>query len=180
MNKREVLLIVVAIIVVAVVGLIFHKRQSIYLPGSNESSKTVYPPGTSATRAPLTEDIEVPEADATDLPENIAAPTLVAEAAPSVEYAYRSFDIAVENGVFVPDTIIVREKDTVHLNITASDKTYDFYQPDYGLATQLPAGQKKVVEFGGLLTGRLTFYCQSCGGPEQGPVGYVVVVPREE
>lgn len=184
MSRKELILIIVGIVVVVLAAFFIRQR------GGSFPERGTGPGGTSAglpggmmdspTHAPVPEGAVAPGVGASDLPEGVGAPRLVTEAAPSVPYSYRSFSISVENGKFVPDTIIVNEKDTVNLKITASDDEYDFFQPDYGLSAPLPEGVTKTVEFGALLTGKLTFYCQSCGGPDSGPVGYIVVVPIKQ
>lgn len=91
---------------------------------------------------------------------------------------FRSFSLSVSSNEFSPSNVIAYIGDTVRLNITAKDKDYDFYQPDYGLSKQLPKGVAALVEFQVTAAGKYTFYCKSCGGPAKGPVGYVVVVPK--
>ncbi len=134
-------------------------------------------PVKSTTRQEVGSGVVVPDASASStVPANVAKPSIVTEAAPGSTSKFRSFSISVTGGKFVPETVIVNAGDTVHLNITAADKDYDFYQPDYGLSTPLPKGAQKVVEFQATSQDKYTFYCQSCGGPSKGPVGYVTVV----
>ncbi|MDP3948548.1 MAG: cupredoxin domain-containing protein [bacterium] len=134
-------------------------------------------PVKSATRQEVGSGVVVPDASASStVPANVAKPAIVTQAAPGSTSKFRSFSLSVTGGKFVPETVIVNAGDTVHLDITASDKDYDFYQPDYGLSTALPKGVKKVVEFQATSQDKYTFYCQSCGGPSKGPVGYVTVV----
>jgi heme/copper-type cytochrome/quinol oxidase subunit 2 len=186
MRKQEALLVLIAIVVIVVIALIARRNGPAApgthgAPGSSSSTTGVAGnPLESSTRTDAPQDATVPEENASNVGADIAVPHLVTAAGPNVPYKYRSFDITVNNNKFTPATVTVNEKDTVHLNITAQDGAYDFYQPDYGLSTPLPKGEKKVVEFGANLSGKLTFYCQSCGGPDKGPVGYVIVVPAKQ
>jgi plastocyanin domain-containing protein len=89
------------------------------------------------------------------------------------------FSIAVQNGAFTPNTIVLNQGDTVRMLLTARDRDYDFVQPDTGLSSNLPKGVEKIVEFSGMTAGKYTFYCASCGGPDKGPLGHIVVVPKK-
>ncbi len=179
MNRKEWALVAVGVIVIIVIVAVVRTRHSSTQPGSGSFTNGTNGTG-SQTRAEVPAGVVAPGQDAQNLPANVAAPKIVVSAAPSVPYSFRKFDIKVENGQFVPSEVIVNEKDTVNLQITAVDTNYDFYQPDYGLASALPKGQTKTIEFGGVSTGKFTFYCQACGGPAKGPVGYVTVVPLSQ
>ena len=37
-------------------------------------------------------------------------------------------------------------------------------------------GATQRIQFGATAEGKFIFYCKSCGGPSQGPVGYLVIV----
>lgn len=173
MERNKVVLIVVAIvIVILVVGVsTFLKRAPAPLSPGGGSPE----PAGSTTRAPAPQDVVVPEKDSTNVPENVARPDIVAPSAPTSQSSLRSFDIKVERGKFAPDTIVVRKGDSIHLTITAIDGDYDFVQPDYGIQTSLPKGTQKQVGFTAAADGKFTFFCGSCGGPEKGPVGYIIV-----
>ncbi|RJQ29942.1 hypothetical protein C4571_00240 [Candidatus Parcubacteria bacterium] len=171
MERSKIFAIVVAVVViVVVVGFsVFIKRAPAPAPENGAESPA------SATRAPAPEDIRVPEKDSTDVPENVAVPEIVAPSAPTSQSSFRSFDIKVERGKFVPDTVVVRKGDSIQLSITAVDGDYDFVQPDYGVRTALPEGVAKRIGFTAATDGKFTFFCESCGGPDRGPVGYIVV-----
>lgn len=118
-------------------------------------------------------DVEVPNASATNLPKNVAKPETVI---PSGSAAIRIFEIKAAGNKFTPDTLIVNNRDTVKIKLTAVDKDYDFTQPDYGLLNYLAKqGQTRTIEFGTSASGKFTFYCETCGGPDKGPVGYLIV-----
>ena len=77
-----------------------------------------------------------------------------------------------------PQKVIVKLLDIVTINFSAVDKSYDMTQPDNGLSWTVPKGGSKNLQFQGSTPGQFTFYCVSCGGPDKGPVGYIVVVPK--
>lgn len=148
--------------------------------GANAGTTVAKPAGPvqSATRQTVSANIAVPDASST-VSSGVAKPNIVAQAAPGTSSKFRKFSIEVSGNKFTPDTVIVNMGDTVHLDISATDKSYDFYQPDYGLSQQLGKGETKTVEFQANANDKYTFYCKSCGGPDKGPVGYVVVVPAK-
>jgi len=96
---------------------------------------------------------------------------------PSGSVSYRSFNITIKNGAYSPNTVIVKQGDTVNLVLTAVGANYAFTQPDYGFNAQIPEGGTKVVQFEAVQSGEFTFYCGSCGGPSKGPVGHIIVTP---
>lgn len=176
-NKKTLALIVGAVLVVVIVGAaLFIKRPPSGGPerrGTNGGGEQG-----SATKTEVPKGATVPEKGAANVPGNVATPQIVGPAAPTTDAKFRSFNMQVEGGKFVPDTVIVRKGDTVHINIAAVDKDYDFYQPDYGFSFPLPKGKGKVLEFGATAEGKYTFFCRECGGPEKGPLGYIVVVAK--
>ncbi|RJP43608.1 hypothetical protein C4587_02935 [Candidatus Parcubacteria bacterium] len=175
MERKTITIIVVVLIVVFAVGVsVFTKRPQEGPPA--ESGGESGP--VSETRAPAPENVTVPEKDSSNVPENVAVPGIVAPSAPTSDSSFRSFDIKVEGDKFVPDTVIVKKGDAIRLSITAVDGDYDFSQPDYGVKTSLPRGKAKLVGFSATAEGKYTFFCESCGGPEKGPIGYIVVVPE--
>lgn len=167
MPDRKTLTIIAVAVLIVLVGWFAYR-----------SSKEPAPEGPPQTRTEAPADTVVPDAGAADIPENVAVPEVVISAAPQAESKFRSFKIRVEGDKFVPDTVAVNVGDTVHIDLTAVDKTYDFVQPDYGVSGALPAGATKVLEFQATTEGKYTLYCAGCGGPEEGPVGYIVVVRK--
>lgn len=134
--------------------------------------------GMTPTRSEVPAGTVVPEKDSANISGNVAIPEMVTAAAPQAEAKFRSFDLRVEGDKFLPDTVAVNMGDTVHVNISAVDKDYDFVQPDYGLRGVLPRSQTKILEFQATSEGKYTLYCAKCGGPEKGPVGYIIVVNK--
>ncbi|MDO8664134.1 MAG: cupredoxin domain-containing protein [Candidatus Liptonbacteria bacterium] len=179
-NKKIVIGVGIAVVVVILAYFAFSQKGSNVSTGNKSGGAgavggTAGEPVKSATRQEVSSGIVVPDTTST-VSANVAKPSIVAQAAPGSSSKFRSFSLSVTGGKFVPDTVIVNAGDTVHLNITAADKDYDFYQPDYGLSTPLPKGTQKVVEFQATSLDKYTFYCKACGGPSKGPVGYVTVV----
>lgn len=173
MPNRKTTLIIAA---VAIIIILLLAARFAYRPREAPPAETL--PETLSTRTEAPEGIVVPEEDSTNTPENVAIPDTVTAAAPQVEAKFRSFNLRVEGDKFIPDTVVVNVGDTVHINISAADKDYDFFQPDYGFAGVLPKGQTKVLEFQATSEGKYTLYCAKCGGPEKGPVGYIIVVSK--
>lgn len=134
-------------------------------------------PAPSLTREEVPSNVKVPELNDEASPD-VAQPTVVSPAAPGVESRYRSFNISADRNKFNPSTIIVNTGDTVHINFTAVDKTYDFTIPDYGLKQTATGGQTKVVEFQALNDGKYTFYCERCGGLDSNVIGYIIVIDK--
>ncbi len=172
---------VLLVLVVLLIWFGFVNRQETGTQDATNPEFTEMPAGIqiptiTKTRAPVPQDAKVPEVNEKNVPADVAVPQTVVAAGPNTQSKFRAFVMSVTGDTFMPNTILVREGDTVHIAITATDKNYDFTQPDYGLAASLPKGALKVVEFGALLTGKFQFYCSKCGGPDKGPVGYVTVV----
>ena len=74
--------------------------------------------------------------------------------------------------------MVVKQGDTVNLELTAVDANYGFTQPDYGFNAAIPDGKTQTIQFQALNVGNFTFYCASCGGPSKGPVGHIIVVAK--
>ncbi len=123
------------------------------------------------TRIPEANEV-IPESQR----EEIAIPTVVVPAAPGVESSFRNFNISAEGGKFIPEKIIVKVGDTVHVNFTAVDSDYDIVFPSYNMKQIAKKGQTKVLEFQALQDGSFTYYCEACGGPEGPTTGSFIIV----
>lgn len=132
------------------------------------------------TFEPLTGKVVVPEKNQTGLSNNVAVPSVVKESAPDSATHDREFAIIISGNTFIPDTVIVREGDVARITFTAQDKIYDIVQPDQGLRIVLRAGETKLMASQFNRAGKYRFYCETCGGPKDGPVGYLIVAPRSE
>jgi heme/copper-type cytochrome/quinol oxidase subunit 2 len=120
----------------------------------------------------------VPNKGAANAPANVAVPVVQAAGNPAGSVDYRSFNISIRGGTFSPDTVIVKQGDTVNLEFTAVDAAYAFTQPDYGFNTPIAEGKPQTIQFQALQTGNFAFYCASCGGPSKGPVGHIIIMPK--
>lgn len=130
-----------------------------------------------STREDLPENaILVPETDSEGVPKNVARPRQVSSAP---GFTLRQFSLRIENGRFLPDTVIVNVGDSVDLSVTAVDGDYDFTQPDFGFRAEIRKGETRNIQFGATVAGQFRFYCASCGGPEKGPTGALMVMHAE-
>lgn len=133
-------------------------------------------PTPTVTQAPVPKNIKVTE-PGDKITAGIAVPITVQPAAPGVSAKFRAFNIKAEKNKFDPSTVIVKVGDTVHINFTAVDKTYDFVLPDYGMIQTAGPGETRIVEFQALTQGKYIYYCKLCGGLDSTAVGYVIVAP---
>lgn len=187
MTKKSIAVIVAAVVIF--VG-IFVWASLKGTPGSSLGG----PGGTIQDTGPVTREslprnvvIVVPDTQSADAPENVAVPETVAPAGGPQrgDSKYRSFEIKISVTKFEPDTIIARIGDTVRISATAVGGDYDLFQPDYDfrvpqkIGAILKSGETQSVQFDATAEGKFVFFCKSCGGPENGPVGYFVVAPKE-
>lgn len=176
-ERKKLIFIVVGIFILATVIFLSYKN-----PKKPELEKDPF--GHFITREIIKEKYDVPEKDTTNLPENIARPTQVFPGVPvnNQPQQSRAFNILIENDKFFPDTIIVNDWDDIVLYVKAIDKDYDLTQPNISFNKTIPKGQTVVFRHGFGETGgiKLTFFCTSCGGPEKGPIGQILIVPREK
>jgi plastocyanin len=182
-SKKKTVLIgaVILVIVVVVIVIVVVAVPKGVVPGtttSNPSGGGTAAPAVSVTRLPVPANVVVPDEGAQNVSSSIAVPQVENAAAPSSDSKYRSFNIIVQNGQFIPSTVAVNVGDTVDLQMGAVGGNYDFTQPDYGLSALLPDGQNKKIDFAATAAGKFVFYCSSCGGPAKGPVGYLVVAGK--
>jgi hypothetical protein len=136
-------------------------------------------PQNSPTRSDTAGNTAIPGVGDKNVADNVAVPDALTNLTPGGAIQKRSFDdLLIDNDKFDPDTIVVHQGDTLRLNFTAVDKDYDFTQPDYFLSYPIPKGQKKMIPFQATIAGKFTFYCEKCGGPARGPVGYLEVLAK--
>ena len=131
-------------------------------------------------KAEVPVDTVVPELDtnlSVDQQKEIALPAIVVPAAIGSESKFRTFKIIAENDTFIPTKVIANAGDTVHIDFTAVDKSYDIMFPGYNMRQSAKAGETKILEFQALHAGDFTYYCPSCGGPSMGPIGHIIIVP---
>lgn len=172
--KKNIIIIFIAVVLILFLAYLMYQSAT---PRNVASAPEVI--SFSATHSSVPSDMAVPDKTTASVPQGLALPSAVSQAGPSSVASARTFDLKIENNRFTPETMAVYLGDTVHINISAIDRDYDFVQPDYGLKMLIPKGTKKVVEFQAVTSGSFTSYCEKCGGPSKGPVGYVVVVPKQ-
>lgn len=130
-------------------------------------------------RQEVPEDIIVPELD-TQLSEEqkneIAVPKIVVPASSGSESNFRSFDIKAENNAFVPNKIIAKVGDVVHVNFSAVGGDYDIVFPSYNMKQVAKSGQTKILEFQAVEEGSFLYYCDSCGGENSNVKGNIIIV----
>ena len=183
MERKKIAIIATALI--AVLGLIavkmfWDKTDLSETPADVENQGQAAPAPTGPiTREAAPKDMVVPDTNSINVPENVAVPTVISAVRAGTDAKNRIFEITAEGDKFTPDTAVVKKGDEIKINITATDKDYAFTQPDFGFNVAIPKGQKKLISFMGSAEGKFKFYCGSCGGPEKGPVGYVVIMPKD-
>lgn len=130
----------------------------------------------SATREEVPAGTVVPDLEG-EVAANVAMPKAVIPAAPGVDSKKRIFEVTIEGGKFVPDTIVVNAGDIASVTFASADGSYEIVQPDYGFKMNISEGEKRLLEGQFSHPGKYLFYCNSCGGPAAGPRGYFIVVP---
>ena len=169
---------VIVLVFVAIFLFAFVKGPSGTIPGGGGTGSEAEPPGPVTREAPP-KNVVVPGAGAENVPENVAVPQSVSPTAAHRGGAQnRSFEVQISGNKFEPDTVIVNKGDTVRISVTAVDKNYDYFQPDYGFKIVLKKGESNFTQFDATAAGRFTIFCESCGGPEKGPIGYLVVAEK--
>jgi heme/copper-type cytochrome/quinol oxidase subunit 2 len=193
-RKKWLIAILVIIIIALIAYIAFATKQKsptntkVEVPKVTENQETPAPVantpegGTNVGdkfRVEVPKDIKVPEVnDQTLTPEqkkDVAIPTVVAPAAPGVDSKYRSFDIKAEGGLFAPANVIVNQGDTVHINLTAVDRDYDFIIPSFSMKQTAKKGQTRIVEFQASQIGSFVFYCEVCGGATSTAKGNIII-----
>ncbi|MEK9173512.1 MAG: hypothetical protein AAB594_03015 [Patescibacteria group bacterium] len=172
MNKPRI--IITTVVVVVLVILIFFSSNI-----SNKVRRPEKKDNEFITMQNSPPNVVVPEKDTQNLPGNIAKPEVFYELKRRPGTGLRVFSLTIEGDTFKPDTVIVNEFDRVKINLTAVDKDYDFTQPDMGRPMKIPKGTTEFIEFQAQGGKKLTFYCALCGGPEKGPIGNIIIKPKE-
>ncbi len=187
MSRKSIIIVVAAVMIF--VGILVWAL----LKGTPGSVSLGRPGAVPQNTGPVTREnlprnvvIVVPDAQSTNVPGGVAVPDTVTPAGGTQrgDSKFRSFDIKISSTKFDPDTVIVKLGDTVRISATAVGGSYDLFQPEYGfrvpqkIGTSLKSGETQSVQFDATSEGKFMFFCQSCGGPNKGPVGYLVVAPK--
>jgi len=95
--------------------------------------------------------------------------------APSVP-ATKSFTITASQWVFSPNTITVKQGDTVRLRVNSIDVAHGIMIPDYNINKVLNPGETVMIEFIADKKGTFSFRCSvQCGGGHPDMKGTLVV-----
>ncbi len=172
------------VIAVLVIALAFYlgsrlPGQSILPFGNTGGSPAGAGAPSSTTVADVPAGTVVPGKGDTNVSGDVAVPSIEVTAAPNTQSKLRIFSINISGNDFSPSTVAVNQGDSIQIKFTSMDKDYDVTQPDYGLKLSIPKGSTKTLAFDGVNVGKYTFYCESCGGPAKGPVGYAIVVGKQ-
>lgn len=169
MNRKKLYIIITLIIVVLAIGIGI-------LVGTITKPTT---PETTSTRAEVSSHIVVPDqnTNATSVSKDVAIPTVSIAAAPGVSAQLRTFTITANKNIFTPSTVIAYTGDTIHINFTAVDATYDISFPDYNMKQTSHKGQTTVLEFQAQAVGDFTYYCDLCGGLTSSARGHIIIAP---
>ncbi len=174
-NKKN--LIIIAIVVVLIILILVLTKSKTTVP--SEQTENMPETQESLTKMEVPEDITVPELEDQLENKEIAVPLTVSKAGPQTEAMFRRFEISAEKDKYTPSEVIVNEGDTVHIDFTVIDKEYDITFPDYGMKQTAKPGEKKILEFQALTSGKFLYYCDLCGGIEGKTKGYIIVVPKK-
>lgn len=175
-NQKKIIVVSLVVLILVVFGAAWIIQEK------SKTNDTTPDSDGFITRADVPRGTNVPELGDSNLPDNVAPPLNVVEEkilssedketqAPSL----RTFEVTIDEDKFTPDTVIVKKDDRVRIKFIAVDKDYDVSQPDYGLRQVIPKGSFKFLEFRASWDGQFTFFCPSCGGPEKGPEGFLIV-----
>lgn len=180
MNKNKIIILVVVATMIAIFFVMNFSKNKSQAPQNNGVSNTVNQSAPqSETWQVFPKNVEVPGVGETNVPEGVAVPKNVSPASTVSDAKIRNFsELKIENNKFTPQEFIVKQGDIFDVNVVAIDNDYDFTQQDYGFNLNIKKGETKRVQFQATASGKFTFYCKSCGGPEKGPIGYLTVVPK--
>ncbi|MEK9180577.1 MAG: hypothetical protein AAB897_04165 [Patescibacteria group bacterium] len=183
MSKQSIAVVAVAVVAVILIIVFAFVRSPGGTVRLGENGEPVPTGPVTRESIPSNVVISVPGIDSQNVEEGVAIPEEVAPTAPHRGGAsQRTFDVRIVGGKFEPEEIRAFLGDTVRINLTAVDAAYDYSQPDYGFRVSLQAGETKFTQFDATATGIFTIVCESCGGledPQRGPIGHLVVAPRE-
>lgn len=164
------LVLIVAVLVILSTG----GKNGPETPGG---AATTTPVSQSDTYKPVDANTVVPDANS-QVDSGVAKPTEVKAVGAGGIVDQRNFQVVVKNDSVSPQKVIVYVGNLVNVAFTSADKQYDFVQPENGMSWTVSKEKPITLTFQSPNPGQFTFYCVSCGGPDKGPVGYFVVVPK--
>lgn len=183
MNRRNLLIIGVILILLIILAVFFRVERQVLMPQANNqnTSESVGEEDNSPTREEVPTNISVPEAGQVPVSEEVAIPNIVVPAtqgAVAEAPRLRIFKTVISASGFEPSEFIVNQKDTTRIDIESKGGEFIIAQPDYGLSQTVNPTAIKTIQFDANEAGKYLLYCESCGGPENGPKAYVTVVPK--
>lgn len=112
----------------------------------------------------------------------LAVAAVVAAPGRADEPGRRSFEVTASRFQYEPDTLEVREGDSVRITLRSADGTHGFAIKEYKVKKAIPKGGAPVtVEFVADKAGTFTFACSEyCGSGHRQMKGRLVVAPRAE
>lgn len=182
MNKNTVIFL--SIVLIVVLGIIFwlgggQNGISDRLTGEKEGflHEDALPQIEGGNRETIKNNVATPEKGGV-APVGVAVPEEVFEYSGSdgETSSLRLFRLRAENGRYSPDTVVVNEGDPVTIVLTAVDRDYDIFFPDFGVFKTAPQGEEIQIQFQAYPFGQYSFYCQeACRDEVQGTL---IVNPR--
>jgi len=177
MTKRELVTSVISLAVVLVAAVVWFLAKpsapatpgSVPVGGGSETPATAQPATTPTLYKP-----SVPQGA------TLTTPTAVAPASgnASSDAKARFLTLQASASGFSPATITVKRGDTVYVDFTAVDGTYDLSIPYLGAAfNAVPQGTTKRLPFDTDLSGTFTFECSKACPASGSITGDLVVLP---
>jgi len=163
------LVLIAAVLVIVLTG----GKSEPEVPGGGD----VPPVDQSGTYKPVDANTVVPDANS-EVDSGVAKPTEVKAVGAGGIVDQRNFQVVVKNDSVSPQKVIVYVGNLVNVAFTSADKQYDFVQPENGMSWTVSKEKPITLTFQSPNPGQFAFYCVSCGGPDKGPVGYFIVVPK--
>jgi nitrous oxide reductase len=179
-NKKIIQLISIVLVLLIALFVVLFLTKTEKSKINEEANQGVSAPQ-STTWQEVDKNIVVPSSkeEAQNLGENVAKPQNVVKANANTDSNIRTFEgILIENNEFRPSEFRLKQGDVFDIFAKAVDKDYDITQPDYGVILKVKKGEQKRLQFQVTAPGKFVFYCSLCGGPDKGPKGYLVVVPK--
>ncbi len=176
----KIIILVLVLLILLVAALFIFPNKFTKQSSQQEQTKTEETPKFQTWQS-VDKNIDVPatKEEAAKLGENVAQPENVVKANANTDASIRTFQkLLIENNEFKPQEFRLKQGDVFDVFVKAIDKDYDITQPDYGIALKIKKGEEKRLQFQVTAPGKFMFYCESCGGPEKGPKGYLIVVPK--
>ncbi len=175
------ILLALAIVIIGYYGFKNHKKVSQQATNKQTQGQQVATNGTTPQpknyNPKVPKNVKVPKKGEKVEDKDVAVPNIESQAAPGVETQFRKFTLSFKNDTLTPNKIIVYKGDTIHLDISATGKTYDLSIPAvYGISKTVIPGQKAIIEFQAYQTGQFDIVCKTCGNKK---VGLLIVAPRK-